>query len=84
MPARTASAIQVACARRAILCELLNTGRQVEWPKDMSGPMSRAMEKGFELYTKLATAFASGNWDAARQTATGGRSVFQRVSGGGC
>jgi len=80
MSTSSISAIQVACAKRAILCELLSTGRQLQFPKDTGTAVQRFLEKGISEYTGLAKAFANQDWKSAREAANSGGGVFADVS----
>lgn len=82
IPGETPSAIRLACAKRAVLCELLSTGRQVQFPKDLSQNVNRLIDKGMEPYVKLAKAFEAHQWLQARDSVTseGGVAMFDRVS----
>lgn len=82
IPGETPSAIRMACAKRAVLCELLSTGRHVQFPKDMSGNVNRLIEKGMDPYIKLAKAFDSRHWSQACDAAESEVAVamFEKVS----
>lgn len=69
MPAYSLSAVQIACAKRAILCELLSTGKQLQFPKDSSSIVTRYLEKNISEYTTLAKAFSAKDWKVARDSA---------------
>lgn len=82
IPGETASAIRLACAKRAVLCELLNTGKQIQFPKDISQNVNRMVDKGMEAYIKLAKAFEAGQWAQARDVASAetALNMYDRVS----
>ncbi|KAK4684825.1 COP9 signalosome complex subunit 3, partial [Tremellales sp. Uapishka_1] len=69
VPTQTASAIQIACAQRAVLCGLLHSGKNLTWPKYTSSIVTRALDKHLADYTKLAKAFENGDWDAVKTAA---------------
>lgn len=69
MPTTSLSAIQIACAKRAILCELLSTGRLIQFPKDTSNVVNRYLDKGMTEYFTLAKVFANKDWKSARDAA---------------
>lgn len=85
VPGETPSAIRIACAKRAILCELLSTGRQAPFPRDVSQTMSRSIEKGMDAYRKLATAFENRLWSQVTDIVSHDNVVgtFERVSSTG-
>ncbi len=85
VPGETPSAIRIACAKRAILCELLSTGRQAPFPRDVAQTMSRSIEKGMDAYRKLATAFENRLWSQVTDIVSHDNVVgtFERVSSTG-
>ncbi|KAL1410223.1 hypothetical protein Q8F55_004228 [Vanrija albida] len=69
MPTESVSAIQVACAKRAILCELLATGKNLHFPKYTSSAVNRMLDKSIPDYLKLAKAFDARDWKAVEEAA---------------
>lgn len=80
MPTVAPSAIQLACAKRAVLCEVLFSGKEHRLPRDVAGSVSRLLSKAMPDYAKLAKAFEAHSWDAVREAATSGETVFVAVS----
>ncbi|OXC64496.1 hypothetical protein AYX13_06121 [Cryptococcus neoformans] len=70
VPTTTASAIQLACAKRALLCELIVTGKKIVWPKYTPIPVTRIIEKYATSYNELAKEFEAHNWAAVRKAHT--------------
>ncbi|CAK9786525.1 hypothetical protein CC85DRAFT_283123 [Cutaneotrichosporon oleaginosum] len=75
IPGETPSAIRIACAKRAILCELLSSGRPAPFPKDMAQATSRSIDKGMEPYKKLSKAFENREWDQASEAVSSNDAV---------
>ncbi|KNX49736.2 COP9 signalosome complex subunit 3 [Cryptococcus deuterogattii R265] len=69
-PTTTASAIQLACAKRALLCELIVTGKKILWPKYTPTPVTRIIEKYAVQYNELAKQFEAHNWAAVQKAHT--------------
>nr|ODN87266.1 hypothetical protein L203_03538 [Cryptococcus depauperatus CBS 7841] len=67
LPTRNASAIQVSCAKRAILCELINNGKRTVWPQFTSNSVLRAIDKHLANYNELAKQFEYHNWTETRR-----------------
>lgn len=82
VPGETPSAIRIACAKRALLCELLVTGRQAPFPRDVAQTMNRSIEKGMDPYRKLSMAFENRQWGQVTEVVSSDSSVamFERVS----
>ncbi|AAW45148.1 expressed protein [Cryptococcus deneoformans JEC21] len=70
VPTTTASAIQLACAKRALLCELIVTGKKIVWPKYTPTPVTRIIEKYATSYNELAKEFEAHNWANVRRAHT--------------
>ncbi|GMK54592.1 hypothetical protein CspeluHIS016_0111780 [Cutaneotrichosporon spelunceum] len=85
IPGETPSAIRMACAKRAILCELLSTGLLAPFPRDLSQVMTRSIEKGMDPYKKLAAAFEKRLWDQVTDAVSNDNAVstFARDCNGG-
>ncbi|BEJ16487.1 hypothetical protein CspHIS471_0510920 [Cutaneotrichosporon sp. HIS471] len=85
IPGETPSAIRIACAKRAILCELLSTGRQAPFSRDISQTMNRSIEKGMDPYRKLSMAFEKRLWDQVTDAVSDDSAVatFARDCNGG-
>jgi COP9 signalosome complex subunit 3 len=93
VPTQTASAIQVAAAKRAILCELLVTGKvchrrsnvemaddqRLHLPKATPQVVSRAVEKNHGVYFKIAKAFEEKDWDIVEKVAEEDETEFEKV-----
>jgi COP9 signalosome complex subunit 3 len=93
VPTQTASAIQVAAAKRAILCELLVTGKvchlrsnvtiaddqRLHLPKATPQVVSRAVEKNHGVYFKIAKAFEEKDWDIVEKVAEDDKTEFEKV-----
>lgn len=79
MPTSSLSAIQIQCAKRAILCELLSSGKQVQFPKDTSSIVTRWMDKNMQEYLNFAKSFAKGDWGAAQASLETNTAVFGEV-----
>ncbi|ODN80683.1 hypothetical protein L202_02857 [Cryptococcus amylolentus CBS 6039] len=69
LPTHTASAIQIACAKRAILCELITTGKKLSLPKYTPVAVSRVLDKSMVPYNELAKEYDGRNWKNARKAA---------------
>ncbi|WVF66829.1 hypothetical protein IAT40_001571 [Kwoniella sp. CBS 6097] len=67
LPTATASAIQLACAKRAILCQILDTGKRIAFPKYASHHVTRAIDKHAQVYVDLAKEYEAGKWNAVRE-----------------
>ncbi|WVQ78684.1 hypothetical protein IAT38_000771 [Cryptococcus sp. DSM 104549] len=67
LPTTEPSAIQIACAKRAILCELIVNGKRVSWPKFTPPTVSRSIEKYAAVYIEVAKEYESQNWAAVRK-----------------
>ncbi|WVR04038.1 hypothetical protein IAU60_001037 [Kwoniella sp. DSM 27419] len=67
LPTTTPSAIQLAAAKRAVLCEILDTGKRIVWPKYTSQTVTRAIEKNMGVYLDMARDYEGGNWVAVRE-----------------
>ncbi|WRT65462.1 uncharacterized protein IL334_002405 [Kwoniella shivajii] len=74
LPTTTTSAIQLACAKRAILCELLDTGKRIIFPRYTASTVNRAIEKNASIYIDLAKDYESNIWSGVRDIA--GKSDF--------
>ncbi|KAK8861351.1 hypothetical protein IAR55_002170 [Kwoniella newhampshirensis] len=72
LPTQTASAVQLACAKRAILCELLDSGKRITFPKYTSNAVNRVVERNAGVYIDLARNYEAQNWTAVKETATKG------------
>ncbi|ORX36380.1 hypothetical protein BD324DRAFT_628622 [Kockovaella imperatae] len=66
IPTSAASAIQLACAKRAMLCELIVTGKTLRYPKYISSAVTRIIDRNAETYTQLAKAFENHEWAAVQ------------------
>lgn len=77
MPTDAVSAIQVACAKRAILCELLATGKTLQLPKYTPSAVNRVLDKGIPDYHRLAKAFDAREWKSVEEAAQA--QVFRQV-----
>ncbi|WVQ94437.1 hypothetical protein IAU59_001516 [Kwoniella sp. CBS 9459] len=69
LPTSSASAVQLACAKRAILCQILDTGKRTAFPKYVSHNVTRAVDKHGQVYVDLAKEYEAGKWDAVRAIA---------------
>jgi len=90
MPTQTATAGQIACAKRAILCELVVSGRVsvdrrlgnrtqyqvLIFAKYTSNTVTRGIERHAADYTKLAKAYQNKSWAEIRATKA---DPFQKV-----
>lgn len=74
-----ASAIQLACVKRAILCELLHTGKWIHLPKDTSSAVNRMLEKTIKDYKDLAKAFEAQEWKDVLKIVQTKKSTFTQV-----
>ncbi|WWC87493.1 uncharacterized protein L201_002383 [Kwoniella dendrophila CBS 6074] len=70
LPTATLSAIQLACAKRAILCELLETGKRISFPRYTASTVTRAIDKNASVYIDLAKGYESSNWSGVREIAS--------------
>ncbi len=92
VPTQAASAVQLACAKRAILCELVVCGKAspplvqkldlpvlqlLHFPKYTHSSVTRAIERNAQEYTKLAKAFEARDWTAVK--AAEGKAEFTNV-----
>ncbi|OCF58278.1 hypothetical protein L486_04309 [Kwoniella mangroviensis CBS 10435] len=66
LPTTTTSAIQLASAKRAILCELLGTGKRISFPRYTASTVTRAIEKHAGAYNDLAREYEASRWDEVR------------------
>ncbi|OCF34614.1 hypothetical protein I316_03655 [Kwoniella heveanensis BCC8398] len=69
LPTAAASAIQLACAKRAILCQVLDTGKRVAFPKYTSHNVTRAVDKYAQVYVDLAKEYEAGKSKAVKEIA---------------
>ncbi|KAL7419793.1 hypothetical protein Q5752_005709 [Cryptotrichosporon argae] len=69
MPTTSTSAVQVACAKRAVLCEILHAGTHLKWPKWMPQHVVQSIDRGMAEYDELAKAFERRDWDAVAKKA---------------
>ncbi|WWC69003.1 uncharacterized protein I206_102939 [Kwoniella pini CBS 10737] len=74
LPTTTASAIQLASAKRAILCELLDTGKRISFPRYTASTVNRVIDKNAGVYIDLAKEYEGCRWNAVRDIA--GKSEF--------
>ncbi|WWD16746.1 hypothetical protein CI109_101177 [Kwoniella shandongensis] len=81
LPTQTASAIQLAAAKRAILCELLDTGKRITFPKYTSSAVNRVVERNAGVYIDLAKDYEAQKWGAVREASNKG--VFEVDCNGG-
>lgn len=65
--------------KRAILCELLQTGKYVALPKDTSSAVTRMLEKTIKDYKDLAKAFEAHEWVDVQKIAQSKKTVFTQV-----
>ncbi|WVW79768.1 hypothetical protein I302_101738 [Kwoniella bestiolae CBS 10118] len=69
LPTTTTSAIQLASAKRAILCDLLDTGKRISFPKYTASTVTRAIEKHAGVYNDLAIGYEASKWSDVRSIA---------------
>ncbi|WVQ73682.1 hypothetical protein IAR50_003262 [Cryptococcus sp. DSM 104548] len=69
LPTQCASGIQVACAKRAVLCELITTGKRLALPKYTPIAVTRVLEKSMMPYNELAKEYDGRNWKNVRKAA---------------
>ncbi|CAD6585881.1 MAG: hypothetical protein TREMPRED_004269 [Tremellales sp. Tagirdzhanova-0007] len=82
VPTQAASAVQLACVKRAILCELLVSGKLLHFPKYTSGAVNRIIERNAQAYTKLAKAFEAKDWAAVTALADGTAELHEDCNAG--
>ncbi|WWC59999.1 uncharacterized protein I303_102562 [Kwoniella dejecticola CBS 10117] len=69
LPTTTASAIQLACAKRAILCQLLDTGKRIHFPRYTASTVTRMIDKNAGAYIDLAKEYEACRWNVVRDIA---------------
>jgi COP9 signalosome complex subunit 3 len=67
----------VASAKRALLTELLSSGRHHQFPKDTTGIVSRYIDKGIPDYVDIARAYDNKDWKVVREVSN--RPAFAQV-----
>ncbi|RXK41439.1 hypothetical protein M231_01345 [Tremella mesenterica] len=62
IPTSAASAIQLVSAKRAMLCNLLSTGKKLHFPRYTSSAVTRLLERYAQAYEKISKSFDEEDW----------------------